>query len=103
MDFDAANERMQKLLLETPRALSAHLDLDRSEILVILSDGTQFAFPSDKAQGLRGASVTDLSDIEITPTGLGLHWPRLGADLYVPSLLQGVFGTKHWERTRPGQ
>jgi len=36
------------------------------------------------------------ADIEISPAGLGLHWRRLDADLYVPALLQGVFGSKSW-------
>jgi hypothetical protein len=27
---------------------------------------------------------------------LGLHWPKLDTDLYVPALLQGVFGSKQW-------
>jgi hypothetical protein len=25
-----------------------------------------------------------------------LHWPKLDADVYVPALLQGVFGSKSW-------
>jgi hypothetical protein len=28
--------------------------------------------------------------------GLGLHRPRLNADLHVPALLQGVFGSGSW-------
>ncbi|MER8672015.1 DUF2442 domain-containing protein [Mesorhizobium sp. M1156] len=32
----------------------------------------------------------------ISPTGLGLHWPQLDADVDVPALLQGVFGSKRW-------
>ena len=38
----------------------------------------------------------NLAEIEISPAGLGLHWPRLDADVYVPALLQGVFGSKSW-------
>lgn len=37
-----------------------------------------------------------MAKIEITPTGLGLHWPRLDADLYLPSLLKGVLGSPSW-------
>ena len=48
------------------------------------------------AEGLAGASPEHLADIEISPAGLGLHWPRLDADLYVPALLQGMFGSKSW-------
>jgi hypothetical protein len=28
--------------------------------------------------------------------GLGLHWPMLDADLYVPALVKGILGTKQW-------
>jgi hypothetical protein len=26
----------------------------------------------------------------------GLHWPKLDADLYIPALMQGVFGSRRW-------
>ena len=45
---------------------------------------------------LSDADPADLSAIEISPAGLGLHWPALDADVYVPALLQGVFGSKRW-------
>jgi Protein of unknown function (DUF2442) len=95
-DFNKANARMQKRLLSAPRAIGARFDAERSKIVIDFGDGTEFAFPPNKAQGLEDASVEDLSEIEVTPAGLGLHWPRLDADLYVPSLLQGIFGTKRW-------
>jgi hypothetical protein len=48
------------------------------------------------AEGLADAKPADLAAIEITPAGLGLHWPRLDADLYLPALLEGVFGSPRW-------
>jgi len=54
------------------------------------------------AKGLAGASPDDLAKIEISPTGLGLHWPRLDADLYVPALLQGVLGSRSWMAAQMG-
>jgi len=47
-------------------------------------------------QGLADAKVQDLADIEISPTGFGLHWPRLDVDLYLPALFEGIFGTRRW-------
>ena len=41
-------------------------------------------------------SAPSLRNIEISATGLGLHWPKLDADLYVPALVKGVLGTKQW-------
>jgi hypothetical protein len=63
---------------------------------VVLNTGVELSFPVRLAEGLAGASPNHLADIEISPAGLGLHWPALDADLYVPALLQGVFGSKSW-------
>jgi len=48
------------------------------------------------AQGLEHATPAELANIEISPLGTGLHWPDLDADLYVPGLLSGVFGSNRW-------
>ncbi len=81
---------------ETGHAISARYDRRRSRVVVTLNTGLELAFPTRLAEGLAGASPDDLADIAISPAGLGLHWPRLDADLYVPALLQGVFGSKSW-------
>ena len=62
----------------------------------MLSNGLELGIPVSLAEGLSDARAADLADIEISPTGLGLHWPRLDADLYVPALIEGVFGTRQW-------
>lgn len=41
-------------------------------------------------------SAPSLRNIEISAAGLGLHWPKLDADLHVPALVKGVLGTKQW-------
>jgi hypothetical protein len=50
-------------------------------------------------EGLERARPDMLEPIEITPSGLGLHFPKLDADLYLPTLLEGVFGTRRFRRT----
>jgi len=37
-----------------------------------------------------------LEEIEITPSGYGIHFPKLDADLYLPALLQGFTGSRKW-------
>jgi hypothetical protein len=37
-----------------------------------------------------------VTKIKISPNGLGLHWPLLDADLYVPALIEGAFGSRRW-------
>lgn len=77
-------------------AVSARYDRRRSRVVVALSTGVELTFPTRIAEGLADASPDNLAEIEISPAGLGLHWPKLDADLYVPGLLQGVFGSKKW-------
>ena len=71
-------------------------------VVVGLNSGMQLAFPVRLAEGLADAAPDDLAEIEISTTGLGLHWPKLDADVYVPALLQGVFGSKQWMAAQLG-
>lgn len=94
-DLGKAEQRMAELR-KSGYAVSAHYDPSQSRIVVELSTGIQLAFPAELAEGLDGASPQNLADIEISPSGLGLHWPKLDADVYVPALLQGVLGSEAW-------
>jgi hypothetical protein len=77
-------------------AVSARYDFRHGRVVVNLNTGVHIAFPVELAEGLAGAARADLAEIQISPAGTGLHWPRLDADLYIPALLQGVFGSKSW-------
>jgi hypothetical protein len=46
------------------------------------------------AEELADTPRSKLAKIEISPNGLGLHWPQLDADLYVPALIEGAFGSR---------
>ena len=93
--FDEAEKRMSDLR-NAGYAISARYDRRTSRVVVNLNTGVQLAFPPSLAEGLADASAESLAEIEISPAGLGLHWPKLDADVYVPALPQGVFGTKNW-------
>ena len=60
-------------------------------------------FSSDNAQSLRGAKPAQLASIEISPSGLGLHFPKLDADLYLPALLNGWLGSRRWMAAHMGE
>jgi hypothetical protein len=92
--FGQASERGRRLLARGPLAVAAKYEAGR--IRVELNNGCAFEFPVAHAQDLAGAKVTDLRNIQISAAGLGLHWPKLDADLYVPALVKGVLGTKQW-------
>jgi hypothetical protein len=101
-EVDRAEERMAALR-EAGHAVSVRYHRRNGRIVVNLSTGVQLAFPVRLAEGLADASPEDLKEIEITPTGLGLHWPRLDADIYVPALLQGLFGSENWMARQLGR
>ena len=102
-DVQKAERRMQGRMRAQPRAVSARYDRHASRIVVTLSNGLDLGVPVRLMQGLAGAKASNLAAVEITPTGLGIHWPRLDADLYLPSLLQGLFGTRHWVASLHGK
>lgn len=100
-DFEAAQARTEALR-QAGYAISARYDRRRARVIVELSTGVQLAIPVDRLEGLAGAAADALADIEISPAGLGLHWPQLDADIYLPALLQGVFGSRTWMAAQLG-
>jgi hypothetical protein len=84
------------------RATAARYDRRTSRVIVRLSNGVEIAVPTCLVQGLADALPDELDNIEISPSGLGLHWPKLDTDVYVPALLQGVFGSKQWMASQLG-
>jgi hypothetical protein len=81
-----------------PRAVSARYDAARAMVEIGLESGASLSFPPNLAQGLRGASEEDLSDITILGGGTGVAWDRLEADFTVAGLLKGIFGSERWMR-----
>jgi hypothetical protein len=61
------------------------------------------SFAPEDAQGLENARPSRLREIEISPSGFGLHFPALDADPYVPGLPEGFGGSKSWMASRLGQ
>jgi hypothetical protein len=81
---------------EYPIAIAATYQPESGLIEIHFSNETRFSFPAHFGQGLVGATPEALADIEITPSGTGLHWESLDADLYIPALLEGIFGSRQW-------
>lgn len=77
-----------------PWAAAARYDRKSRRILILLSNGLELSVPVKLAHGLAGETAADLEDIEISPAGLVLRWPRLDTDLYLPSLLGDLFGNR---------
>jgi hypothetical protein len=52
---------------------------------------------------LEHAKAADLAEIELSPSGFGIHLPRLHADFYVPALLEELLGSRKWMAARMGE
>jgi hypothetical protein len=81
-----------------PRARSAHYDPASKRIVIELANGCEFAFPARMGQGLQDATDEQLAAVEVVAHGSGLEWEEIGAGLWVPGLLSGLFGSKAWMR-----
>lgn len=79
-----------------PRAKTAVFDFEKNHITIHLTNGASFSFHPSLAEGLAEASPEDLAEVEVTPSGEGLHWEKLDIDFSIPALLMGVFGSKTW-------
>src|SRR5213076_2340141 len=98
-ELEAAKAR-GRARMRGPRAAGAHYDAGRNRVIVRLTTGIEIAFAPHDVEGLQHASTDDLKSIEVEAFGLGIHFPTIDADLYVPALLKGVLGSKRWMATR---
>ena len=94
--FKAANARGAAAVSRGPIARAVRYDSRRGLIVITLEGGCEFSFPVALAEGFADAPRSKLAKIKISPNGLGLHWPLLDADLYVPGLIEGAFGSRRW-------
>ncbi|HEX4321296.1 MAG TPA: DUF2442 domain-containing protein [Acidobacteriaceae bacterium] len=95
-EFADANLRADERQRRTPRIVQAKYDRRSRCIVLVLDTRVRLAFSPRDAQGLEDATPDQLSDIEISPSGLGIHFPATDADLYLPSLLKGFLGSSKW-------
>lgn len=95
-EFTAAEARGKTMLETEPRAASARYDRQTGQVTVELANGCAYMFPTHLVQDLSEAGPDDLATVEVDGAGFNLHWPKLDADIYVPALVAGVFGTREW-------
>ena len=100
---EAANARAAARLRRNPCATRAHYERKRDRVVVELTTGIEVAFRPRDAQGLEHAKPDQLAVIKISPSGLGIHFPKLDADIYLPALLEGFLGSKRWIAAEHGR
>jgi hypothetical protein len=101
--YARAKAKGERRRLQEPYAVKARYDGRQQRIVVDLNTGLTVVFPPSIVEGLQDARPRDLRDIEITPSGFGLHFPRLDADIYLPGILAGTFGSRRWMAAQLGK
>ena len=101
-EYEAATQRAKQRGSSAIRAVQARYDRRARRIVVTLNNRVDLAFSPRDAEGLESATVTQLSKIEISPSGLGLYFPSVDADLYIPGILEGLMGSRKWMASRLG-
>ena len=102
-EFTAANRQAADRVRNTPVATTAHYDRSKDRVVIGLSSGIEVAFRPRHVQGIEHAKPHQLAKIAITPSGLGIHFPKLDADIYLPALLEGFLGSRRWIAAEMGK
>lgn len=100
---ETANRRGAAKKAAFPAVVAARYDRRIARIVITLDTGLDLAFAPHLAQGFEQATPADLDVIEISPSGLGVHFPKIDADIYVPALIEGLLGTKRWMAAENGK
>jgi hypothetical protein len=101
-NLELANQKARKLQASLPRAVSAHYDRRIGSVVIRLNTKLDVSFSPHDAEGLEDATPAQLDPIEISPSGFGIHFPKLDADIYLPALLEGFLGSRKWMAARLG-
>lgn len=102
-EYLAATRRADERRRKGPVATAVYYDKRTKRICIELDSGLSISFHPQDAQGLEQARPEQLADAEISPSGLGIHFPKLDADLYLPALLEGFLGTRRWAAAEMGK
>jgi hypothetical protein len=97
-----ASGRGRETQAAVPHAVSARYDRRLGRVVLSLSSKLDVMFAPGDVEGLEKATPADLEAIEISPSGVGIHFPKLDADVYLPGLLEGFLGSRAWMAARMG-
>jgi hypothetical protein len=93
--IEAALERA-KVHDGDPRARMVEHIPDLNLLIVRLTNGRRLVLPIEDLQGLDKATHEQIKKYELLGRGTGISFPDLDVDLYVPALIEGVYGNRRW-------
>jgi hypothetical protein len=88
-EFELANRRGDALRSRCEGgATQVTYEPKSAHLVVVLASGQGIAFPASAFHALAAATPEQLQHSKISPSGLGIHFPELDVDLYLPALLE---------------
>ncbi len=100
-EFLAATRRAERKQATIPMVVAARYNMQAHRVLITLSTRIEVMFNPSDVQGLEDATPAQLAEIEITPSGFGLFFPKLDEGINVPNLLEGTMGSRKWDGRAP--
>jgi hypothetical protein len=94
-EIEAALERA-KLHDSDPRAQTVEHIPALNLLIVGLSNQRRLVLPIEDVQGLEKATHEQIENYELLGRGTGISFPELDVDLYIPALIEGVYGNRRW-------
>lgn len=94
--FEEATKRGQDALAASPKAKAITYNAKSKRIVIEFESGVSAVIPTNLIEILQYATPEQVGDVELAVEGLYLRWKSLDEDLFVPNLLQGIFGTRKW-------
>ena len=73
--------------------VKARYEPDGDLIDLTFAGGGSMAIPRKAVPGLERATPVTIESVVVSPAGDALSWPALDVDIYVPGLVERVFGT----------
>jgi hypothetical protein len=94
-EIDAALERAKRHANDPLAQTVEHIPTLRL-LIIGLSNQRRLVLPIEDLQGLGNATHQQLQNYELLGLGTGISFPDLDVDLYVPALIEGVYGNRRW-------
>jgi hypothetical protein len=79
-----------------PRARTVEHIPTLNLLIVGLSNQRRLVLPIEDVQGLDNATHEQIENYELLGHGTSISFPDLDVDLYVPALIEGVYGNRRW-------
>jgi hypothetical protein len=84
-------------------AMSAHYDPKTNRVVVDVNSKLMLTFSPRDVRGLERAEPSQLDEIEILSSGIGIRFPKIDKEVLLPDLLKDLLGTRRWMASRLGR